>query len=281
VLILAERATPSTPAVGYSVIYPKADGLWYFKDDAGVEKPLAGTGINETIVDAKGDLIVATAADTVARKAVGANGLFLKADSVQADGLVWGTEANASTTVRGLVELATQVEADAGTADRVLTTALNKIALATPVTLTTQTAVDFTVPSGTRRVSINFAEVSLSGTDTILVQIGPVAGVETSAYISSSGAVVDAGSSDVATSTAGFIIATAVASQLFSGRMTLELLNISTNLWTETHAGSRAPTVTLGGGGRKAIAGELVNIRVTRSGTNTFDAGSVNITAER
>src|SRR5574343_1079832 len=34
-------------------------------------------GINKTIVDAKGDIIAATAADTVARVAVGANDTFL------------------------------------------------------------------------------------------------------------------------------------------------------------------------------------------------------------
>jgi len=45
--------------------------------------------IAKAIVDAKGDLIVATAADTVARKAVGANGTHLAADSAQGDGLVW------------------------------------------------------------------------------------------------------------------------------------------------------------------------------------------------
>lgn len=49
----------------------------------------ASGGILATIVDAKGDLIAATAADTVARKAVGTNGQKLKADSGQSDGLAW------------------------------------------------------------------------------------------------------------------------------------------------------------------------------------------------
>jgi hypothetical protein len=42
-------------------------------------------------VDAKGDLLVGTANDTVARLAVGANGLALLADSAQTTGLRWGT----------------------------------------------------------------------------------------------------------------------------------------------------------------------------------------------
>jgi len=46
-------------------------------------------GISATIVDAKGDLIVGTAADTVARLAVGSNGAFLEADSATAAGVKW------------------------------------------------------------------------------------------------------------------------------------------------------------------------------------------------
>ena len=49
----------------------------------------AASGIQATIVDAKGDLIAATAADTVARLAVGTNGQKLKANSGQSTGLEW------------------------------------------------------------------------------------------------------------------------------------------------------------------------------------------------
>jgi hypothetical protein len=46
--------------------------------------------IEETIFDAKGDLLVGTAADTVGKLTVGTNGYFLKADSSTATGLTWG-----------------------------------------------------------------------------------------------------------------------------------------------------------------------------------------------
>ena len=46
-------------------------------------------GIQPTIVDAKGDIIAATAADTPARLAVGANNTVLTADSTTATGLKW------------------------------------------------------------------------------------------------------------------------------------------------------------------------------------------------
>jgi hypothetical protein len=47
--------------------------------------------IQKTIVDAKGDLIAGTAADTVARVAVGTNGQVLVADSTQTAGVKWGS----------------------------------------------------------------------------------------------------------------------------------------------------------------------------------------------
>jgi hypothetical protein len=49
----------------------------------------ASAGIAKTIVDAKGDLIAATASDTVDRLGVGTNGQLLAADSTAATGLAW------------------------------------------------------------------------------------------------------------------------------------------------------------------------------------------------
>lgn len=56
-------------------------------------KTNADAAITKTIVDAKGDLIAATAADTVARLAVGTNGQVLTVDSAEATGMKWATAA--------------------------------------------------------------------------------------------------------------------------------------------------------------------------------------------
>lgn len=61
------------------------DFTWVTTDDA--------NAIQNTIVDAKGDLITATAADTPARLAVGTNGQYLQADSTASTGLKWATPA--------------------------------------------------------------------------------------------------------------------------------------------------------------------------------------------
>ena len=67
------------------------DFVWVTSDDA--------NAIQNTIVDAKGDLIGATAADTPARLAVGTNGQVLTADSTAATGLAWATASSGPTYV--------------------------------------------------------------------------------------------------------------------------------------------------------------------------------------
>jgi hypothetical protein len=60
--------------------------------------PSIDGGIQPTIVDAKGDLIAAVAADTPARLAVGANDTILTADSTTATGLKWAAPAGGGET---------------------------------------------------------------------------------------------------------------------------------------------------------------------------------------
>jgi len=67
------------------------DFTWVAQDDS--------NAIQNAIVDAKGDLITATAADTPARLAVGTNGQYLIADSTTATGLKWGDVSAGSMTL--------------------------------------------------------------------------------------------------------------------------------------------------------------------------------------
>jgi len=79
------------------------------------------SGIPATILDAKGDLIAATAADTAARLAVGTNGQVLTADSAEATGLKWATPASSSPTFVGCSIYNTSTFSIANNTDTTLT----------------------------------------------------------------------------------------------------------------------------------------------------------------
>ena len=90
---------------------------------------LANAAVAKSIVDAKGDLIAATAADTVSRLGVGANGTVLTADSAEATGLKWATPASGggltfikSQTIGSAVSAVTVTDAFSATYDNYLIT---------------------------------------------------------------------------------------------------------------------------------------------------------------
>jgi hypothetical protein len=88
----------NTPRPGYA--WDATDNCWYpigTGPHTHADYITSGSAINPNIVDAKGDIIAATAADTVARLAVGANGTVLTAASGQATGLEWATPSSGMT----------------------------------------------------------------------------------------------------------------------------------------------------------------------------------------
>lgn len=137
------------------------------------------------------------------------------------------------------------------------------------------TAVDFTgIPSWVKRVTLILKQVSLSGTSDILIQIGDSGGLETTGYVSSS-----TFSTNVSSSTAGFVIRSGLASYSHTGH--LVLTNISGDLWVASHCVSGGATLGFYGGGAKTLSATLDRLRVTTvNGTDTFDAGTINIIYE-
>lgn len=152
------------------------------------------------------------------------------------------------------------------------------LTLGTVQNSTSGTSIDFTgIPSWAKRVSVIFNGVSVTSTDNILVQAIIGGSPVTSGYSSVSGL---AGANFNVTSTAGFVIYTPNTAGVFYG--VLRLHNITGNTWVEEHSGGIMVSTTVGvvGGGVLAAAGALTGVRITVSGTNTFDAGTINILYE-
>lgn len=136
------------------------------------------------------------------------------------------------------------------------------------------TAFDFTgIPSGTKEIIVFFEGVSLSGTDNILIQLGDSGGFETTGYVSGGG---DA--TTVASSTSGLLIRVTNAAGAIDGVCRIYLTDSAAFSWVSDYSLFRTGTDQgSSGGGRKSLSSELTQIRITRDGTNTFDAGTVGI----
>jgi hypothetical protein len=144
---------------------------------------------------------------------------------------------------------------------------------------TSGTSIDFTgIPSWVERITVMFQGVSTNGISPIQVQIGS-GSFTTTGYLSSA-SFLASGTSGVSTSTTGFVIAGISAANTRSGHMVLT--NITGNAWvSSTIGGFTEATATLMGGGNLTLSGALDRIRITTvGGTNTFDAGSINILYE-
>lgn len=134
-----------------------------------------------------------------------------------------------------------------------------------------------TIPSWAKKITFVFDEISLSGSDNFLVQIGVAAGFITAGY-SGGSFVSTGGGGSYASSATGFLMATNAAGEAHSGHMIITRVGTS-NDWVSSHTmGSSARLVS--GGGAISLGAALTQVRLTRDGANTFDAGVISITYE-
>jgi hypothetical protein len=143
------------------------------------------------------------------------------------------------------------------------------------------TSVDFTsIPSWVKRITVMFNVVSTNGSSDIQLQIGS-GSVTTSGYVGATAYVNVSGSSGTNFS-AGFLVSNSVGSgNTYSGIATLCLL--SSNKWIFSIAIGRGDNTTIysGGGVSSTLSGALDRVRITTAnGTDTFDAGTINILYE-
>lgn len=317
-----------------------------------LDVPSNSEALLDTIIDAAGDLIVGTAADTPARLPRGSTDTLLQVDASGA--LAWGVEDSRTNTVRAAILKATtsgtpaagigtglkfqaesgdenpadfgQIEFVAsdvgvGTEDTyfqvllrvagavltscyrfVATGAFNAIfthantaartytlpdrsgtigiTLGTEVASTSGTSIDFTgIPAGTRRITIMLSSVSTNGAAELLFQLGDAGDIEATGY-------VGAGQNQSGTGTgytSGFgLVGVGTAAGIVSGCLTLTLENAAAFTWAAAGTFARTDSaLCMSTAGVKSLSAELDRVRITTTnGTDTFDAGVINITYE-
>jgi hypothetical protein len=123
-----------------------------------------------------------------------------------------------------------------------------------------------------------FSGVSTSGTSSILIQLG--AGSVTNTGYASVGTRFGASSGASGNYTTGFGIFQAAAADLIGGA--IQLSNHSSNIWVAQGITSATnSTANMTTSGYISLAGTLDRLRITTTnGTDTFDAGSINILYE-
>jgi hypothetical protein len=154
----------------------------------------------------------------------------------------------------------------------------------TAVASTSGTSIDFTsLPTGIKRITVMFSGVSTNGTSVPIIQLGDSGGVETSGYLGSGSSIFAASACTAVLQTTGFGIGGGTAaSVIFHGSIQITLLDATANTWCANGVLARSDTAaTFNCSGAKSLSATLDRVRITTvGGTDTFDAGSINILYE-
>lgn len=208
---------------------------------------------------------VADNAITLAKMAHGTDGNLITYDAA-------GAPAAVATGSSG------QVLTSAGAGSPPTFATLNSMTLGTPVASTSGTTIDFTgIPSGVKRITINFQGISTDGSNIIIVQLGDAGGFETSGYVAAGISVAS-----IAARTDSFPLSqNSATGALYHGTLHCNLLSASAFTWiaSGTFIRSDGP-FEIHAAGSKSLSAELTQVRITSVSADDFDAGAVNISFE-
>lgn len=164
----------------------------------------------------------------------------------------------------------------AGTGNVVVNGINGALVSGTAVASTSGTSIDFTgIPSWVRRITVMFSGVSTNGSSNMQIQIGS-GSFTTSGY----GSSVTAAASSTSVTTGFGITFTNAATDISHGICIIT--NLTGNTWCESSViGVPTGVRTNIGAGSIALGGTLDRVRITTvNGTDTFDAGTINILYE-
>ena len=143
------------------------------------------------------------------------------------------------------------------------------------------TSVEFTsIPSWVKRITVMFSGISPSSTGDILIQLGDSGGYETSGYVGRAQRSGASSTTEVALSS-GFAINTGGNTAVINGLAFICLLDSTTNTWAANGTLGRSDAAAMQSfGGAKPLSATLDRLRLYIDGTQTFDAGTINILYE-
>jgi hypothetical protein len=153
----------------------------------------------------------------------------------------------------------------------------------TAVASTSGTSIDFTsIPSWVKRITVMFNGVSLSGSAIKYIQLGTGGTPTTTGYSGVGGAFYSSNAAGATSFTSAFVVNDNTASAADSGHAVFT--NVSGNIWVGSITMCQPTTATVQmfvSAGTVTLSGILNMVRITSSnGTDTFDAGSINILYE-
>jgi hypothetical protein len=200
----------------------------------------------------------------------------LKHESSASNNIV--LDASGNTTISGNAVVAGTLQANG------VTGSVYPLVSGTAQASTSGTSIDFTgIPSWVKRVTVMFNGVSTNGTSNIQIQVGAGSFAVTNYY--GYCMVVETTSTGTATVNTGLLIdASALAAYVRFGQIIIS--SQGNNVWAYSSSmgvfGSANARMTFGGGSTgAALSATLDRVRITTvGGTDTFDAGTINILYE-
>jgi len=154
-----------------------------------------------------------------------------------------------------------------------------RLVRATAQASTSGTVVEFlSIPSWAKKITMMLDGVSTSGTSSLRFQLGTSGGFQTTGYTAAN-TRIGASAVIAAASTGGWDINSATASSTSRGAVTFTC--ISSDIWVGVGTVASSEPAVSWTSGSKDLAATLDRVRLTTAnGTDTFDAGSVNIIYE-
>ena len=161
------------------------------------------------------------------------------------------------------------------------TTVRGGVISGTAVASTSGISIDFTgIPSWAKRITVMFNGVSTNGASFLRIQIGS-GSIDATGYASTNATVGTSSVGGYAGGAAGWELTNGGASFTISGAATILLIGSNTWVFNSCTSLITSTNTNIAAGHKTALSGTLDRVRITTvNGTDTFDAGSINILYE-